>query len=381
MAPALLLDKGETLSLGIGAPLRLRMAGGASGAEGGGGWLRARDWDERSDFGQLLGWLRWGTDASPGSLWAGVLEDYSLLSGHLVRRYSNRAHPDYHPAGASLAGGLGPLYMEAFASDVLAARLFGGEVEWDVGRLLGSDIEPGRYVTSVSAVHDFGLAGGRSPSVTLAHVDVAAHLFVHEDLQVHALAGAGSRLGGAGTPPSPVVGLGVEARASRLWLRGRLEVRRQRGGFRQGFFGPDYEVARFAVAGPTSLPAAEARFPTGYSAFGELVVEWDSLHLQFPRRQLDVSVALEAFSWGRLDVDARAVAWLAGRSLRVAVNTSVVGAGQPGARHVLSGEARYHFARWMYVLAQGGTLLFPGPEAKVRTGAFAALGLGAEYVQ
>jgi hypothetical protein len=45
------------------------------------------------------------------ALRVGALEGYSLLSGHLVRRYSNRANPDYHPAGAFLTGRLGPLYV------------------------------------------------------------------------------------------------------------------------------------------------------------------------------------------------------------------------------------------------------------------------------
>jgi hypothetical protein len=109
--------RGEALGLNLGAPVRLWLAGGAVGA----GLVRKEDWDSLSDWGQLVHALKLGSDTSPVGLWVGALEGYSLLSGHLVRRYSNRGNPDYHPAGASLTGTLGPLYVEAFASDVLGA--------------------------------------------------------------------------------------------------------------------------------------------------------------------------------------------------------------------------------------------------------------------
>jgi hypothetical protein len=325
--------------------------------------------------------LRLGGDASAVALWAGALEDYTLLSGHLVRRYSNRTHPDYHPAGAYLTGTLGPAYAELFASDVLGARLLGGEVAFDVPHLVsGPPAQPGRYSLSLSAVHDFGRAGGRAAPVTLAHADLTAVFFYREDLQVHALAGAGGRPGGPGAWGA-VVGLGLEQRSQRLEVGARLEARLQRGGFRQGFFGPDYELARFRAAGPEPLPAAEAPFAEGASAFGELVLGWDGLHREHPERQLDVSVAVEVFSWGRVDADARVAAWLAGRRLHLALSALAVAVGQPGARHVLSGEARYRFAEPLYVLAQGGTLLVAQPDSSVRPGAFVCLGLGVEHAR
>ena len=108
--------------------------------------MRREDWDSLSDWGQWVRALKLGSDASPVALWMGALEGYSLLSGHLVRRYSNRANPDYHPAGALLTGTLGPLYVEAFASDVLGARLVGAQADMDVEHVLfGRPGQPGRY--------------------------------------------------------------------------------------------------------------------------------------------------------------------------------------------------------------------------------------------
>lgn len=77
-----------------------------------------------------------------------------------MRRYSNRTNPDYHPAGAFLTGTLGPLYAEAFASDVLGARLLGTEVALDAQHLLlGQPKQRGRYTLALSAVHDWGVTG------------------------------------------------------------------------------------------------------------------------------------------------------------------------------------------------------------------------------
>jgi hypothetical protein len=117
VTPMLVVAEGEAFGLNVGAPVRLRLAGGEMGA----GLVRREDWDSLSDWGQLVRGLKLGSDNAPVALWVGGLEGYSLLSAHLVRRYSNRANPDYHPAGTFLTGTLGPLYAEAFASDVLGA--------------------------------------------------------------------------------------------------------------------------------------------------------------------------------------------------------------------------------------------------------------------
>ncbi|RKG87823.1 hypothetical protein D7V97_42935, partial [Corallococcus sp. CA053C] len=140
-------------TLEVVAPVRLRLWGGGAGA----GLVRKEDWDTLSDWGQVVRTLRVGGDA-PNSLWMGALESYTLLSGHLVRRYNNRGNPDYHPAGAVVTGKLGPVYTEAFASDVLGARLVGAEVALDMQYLLfGRPPHPLRYMLSLSAVHDLSL--------------------------------------------------------------------------------------------------------------------------------------------------------------------------------------------------------------------------------
>ncbi|NOK06800.1 hypothetical protein HNV27_35620, partial [Myxococcus xanthus] len=176
-----------------------------------------------------------------------------------------------------------------------------------------------------------------------------------------------------------VAGVGLDAGTETLNLRLRLEVRRQRGGFRQGFFGADYELARFQTAGPDGGPVADAGFPGGYSAFGEAEVGWDAVSYGGLYKHLKLSLGAEAFSWGRFDVDGRVAVQLFERSLEVALKGLGVGMGQPGARYLGAAEVRWRFLGGkLYAMGTGGTLLFPTAEGTLRPGSFASVGLGVD---
>ena len=358
----------------------MRAWGGVDGA----GLVRKEDWDTLSDWGQWVRFLTLGNESSPVALWAGSLDIYSLLSGHLVRHYSNRANPDSHPAGTVLTGTLGPLYAEAFTSDVLGARLMGAEVEVDMEHVLsGRPRQPGRYTLALSAVHDWGSAGGAARPVTLAHLDGTAVVRVRRDkdfaFEAQLFAGWGGRPGTGGAWGA-VAGVGADGVSPTLDLLARLEVRSQQGGFRQGYFGPDYELARFQVAGTSALPLADASFPEGYSVYGELVAGWDAVHrVEVVRRHLHLVLGVEAFSSGRVDADGRLAVQLLNRDLEVALSGVAVGLRQPGARYLASGEVRWRFLGGaLYVVGQGGTRLYPTADGTLRPGAFASFGMGVD---
>ncbi len=374
LTPLLVVDSGDgAFSASVGAPLRLGLWGGD------GGWVRREDWDSLSDFGGLVRALQVGEDGAPLGVWAGALERYSLLSAHLMRRYSNRTNPDYHPAGAFLTGWAAPLYVEAFTSDVLGARLMGAEVEVDLEHVLfGKPRQRQRYTLSVSAVREWGRAGGSSPALTLAHLDAAAVVRVRADHELHLLAGFGGKPGQGGAWGA-VAGVGADWTTPTLLASLRLEARRQYGGFRQGFFGPDYELGRFLAVGGSGQPAAHAPFPNGYSAYGEAWVAWDAVWLGgLLQRHLDFSLGAEVFSWGRVDVDGRAAVQLFDRDVEVALEGLAVGMGKPGPRYLVSGEARWRFAGRFYALASGGTLLWPQADSTLRPGVFVSFGLGVD---
>ncbi|NPD26206.1 hypothetical protein HPP06_22565, partial [Corallococcus exiguus] len=176
-----------------------------------------------------------------------------------------------------------------------------------------------------------------------------------------------------------VVGAGADAVTPTLDMRLRLEVRGQHGGFRQGYFGPDYELARFKAAGPEGVPLAEAHFPDGTSAYGEAEVGWDAVRYGGLSKHLKLSLGAEVFSWGRFDVDGRVAVQLFARSLEVALKGLGVGMGQPGARYLGAAEARWRLLGGkLYAIGTGGTLLFPTPDGTLRLGAFASVGLGVD---
>jgi hypothetical protein len=369
LAPALVLDGGEDWGLHLGAPVLLQ----PWGRQAQGGWVRQEDWDSLSDWGQWVQALQLGGDSAPVGLWVGALEDYSLLSGHLVRRYSNRTHPDYHPAGAFLTATLGPVYTEAFTSDVLAARLVGLQAEVDLAHVLGKPADvPGGATLGLSVVHEAGQARGPLARVTHAHVDGRVVLMARPDFELHLLAGLGGQAGQAGAWGA-VVGVGADAVSATLDMRLRLEARRQQGGFRQGFFGPDYEWAR---------GLAQAAFPPGFSAYGEAGVDWDEERLEgLLSHHLHLSVGVEVFSWGRVDVDGRVAVQLFERSLEVAVSGWALGLRQPGSHHVYSGQVRWRLTPWLYVLAQGGITPAGPARGAPQAGAFASLSVGGEHAR
>jgi hypothetical protein len=375
LEPTLIIDGGEEFGVNVGAPVQLRLWGDGEGA----GLVRREDWDSLSDWGQLVRGLKLGSDFSPLAVWFGGLEDYTLLSGHLVRRYSNRTNPDYHPAGGFLTGTLGALYTHAFASDVLGARLMGAEFSLDLEHVFfGKPDAPACYTLALSAVHDWGRAGGRAPSLTLAHLDAMAVFLVRPMYEAFVSAGWGGRPGEGGAWGA-VVGAGLDVLTSTLAMKLRLEGRRQHGSFRQGVFGPEYELARFQAAGAEGRPLADARFPDGHSLHAEADVGWDAMSYGGLQKHLQLSLGAEAFTWGRFDVDGRVAVQLFRRNLELAVKGLGVGMGQPGARYLGTAEVRWRFLGGkLYAMGTGGTLLFPEAEGTLRPGTFASVGLGVD---
>mgnify|MGYP000706411019 CR=1 FL=1 len=62
----------------------------------------------------------------------------------------------------------------------------------------------------------------------------------------------------------------MDVRVPDVELSLRAEGRKQAGGFRQGYFGPQYELARFSGIGLGFPALADEQLPDAFSVFGEL---------------------------------------------------------------------------------------------------------------
>ncbi|MCP3065664.1 hypothetical protein LXT21_43545, partial [Myxococcus sp. K38C18041901] len=99
-------------------------------------------------------------------------------------------------------------------------------------------------------------------------------------------------------------------------------------------------------------------------------------------RNLRLSLGVEAFTWGRVDVDGRVAMQFFERALEVGLKGLAVGVGKLGARYLGAAELRWRFLGGrLYAMGTSGTLLFPTSEGTLRPGAFASVGLGVDHAR
>lgn len=381
--PVLGLSVGTGFSIGLGPTLRLRAIDFPPSERPNdlGGVLRRADWDEPSDYGNILQSLTILTESSPFFLRAGAVRKKTLGLGHLVNRYSNQENSDYHPAGGTAVLAVGAVRTEVFASDVLGARLFAGELAVDLGRTFSPSAAVwDRFGLGLEVGHDLGCAGlpFRSdpflervspPAVTLLQLDGWAVLLRTSAIRAMLLAGVGSRMNSA-VDLGLVAGGAVDATVGAFGLSLKGEVRKQAGGFRHGLFGPTYELARFADTGFSGPSVAAAVLPDGFSVYGEARAGVGST--------VTVDTAVEHFFFGRTDLDTTASLALLDGWIFVDARFTVVGLGQLP-RYAATGSLRARVFRSIYVLASGGTVFFPQPDGTLVRGVTASAGVGVDF--
>ncbi|MDX2015827.1 MAG: hypothetical protein SFW67_36875 [Myxococcaceae bacterium] len=387
LRPMLGLTVADSFSLQLGPLLRLRVIDTAplQRDDDIGGVLRGEDWDRLGDFGELLQVLRVGADTSAFQLRAGPVHQKTLGLGHLLLRYSNRLNADARPAGATATLSVGPVKGELFAADVLAARLFAGEVTWDVGRTFSGDATVhGRYLLALSLAHDFSVGTpGRGlqvactndcsiqtvpPTATLAHLDASFVVLRSQALSLMGLAGLGARANQS-RDLGFLAGLAMDVRVPSVELSLRAEGRKQAGGFRHGFFGAQYEVARFSGTGLGLTPLADEALPDAFSVFGEM-----RLRLA---RTVTVDGTVEHFTFGRTDFDATVKVTALDERLVAEARLGAMGLGV-APRWVASAGLRWRLFQSFYVLGSGGTVFFPQPDGTLSRGVTVSAGVGVD---
>ena len=374
----------DVFALDLGPTFRLRIVDTpyANRPSDVGGVLRGADWDELSDYGQILQKLEVFREGAPFWLRAGTLRRKTLGLGHLVWRYENQSNPNYHPASAQLGARVGPVSGQLLASDVLSARLFAGELTWDLGRTFSRDVAmEDRFLLSLSLAHDAQRAGlpfrgdlpvtsyARPTPTTVVLLDASAVVVRSSNLRWQLLAGAGMRAIEQ-TDFGVVLGTSLDATVQDIGFSVRLEGRKQAGGFRFGFFGPQYELQRFADVGFHGQGIADVRLPDGFSVFGDVRVAIGA--------RISVDLAAEWYFWHRLDLDALVTLALLDDWLSLTAHTTMLGLAQTP-RYSGAAGLRWRLVPSFYVLAEGGVLLFPQPDGSLVRGVTASAGVGIDF--
>jgi hypothetical protein len=373
LRPLLSVQSGDIFALDIAPMFHLLLLDDAPNDRDSayGGLLRRNDWDEPSDFGQIIRSLRIGKLDGPVWLRAGAVQLKTLGLGHLINRYSNQDNPEYHPASGSGGLRIGAVRAEFFASDIFGARIFSGLAGVEFGRILSSDPDwYDRLWLTAEVAHDVGRANGITPSVTLLHTDASVLVYRSKLARVQIFAGLGGRIL-QNANWGAVGGLSTDVEVNTLQLAGKLEIRKQAGGFRQGFFGPQYEISRFVGTGFSGLPISEEILPDSYSVYGEV--------RGGIRGFIVAEGAIEHFAFGRTDVDLSVNAEMFSSHFVTSARFTAIGVGTPLSRYFLYCDARFRIFKSFYALASGGTLFFPQPLGTLTRGVFISAGAGVDF--
>lgn len=377
LRPTFGIDLGEDFSVEVGAGFRLRLVDNAPGQRASdiGGVLRREDWDEASDFGQIIQKLQISRPERVFWIQAGPVRTKTLGLGHLISRYSNQDNPDYHPAALSVGAGYQALRGELFASDVFGARIFAGELVVDLGRIFGSTEGVfDRFHLAGSAAHDEGQAGGVAAKITLAHFDADAVIFRSSAVRLMLLGGIGARFGDVNdvTPDyGALFGFAIDAMFQNGFsIGGKVEIRSQQSGFRQGFFGAGYELARFSGTGFSQPARAVEQLPEAFSVAGEVRVAKGSA--------VSIDLALEYFAFGRADLDALFSLEIIDQRLVAGARFTGTGLGQVP-RYAVTSELRLRLFSSFYVVGSGGTVFFPQPDGTLVRGFTGSAGVGVDF--
>jgi hypothetical protein len=363
--PLVSLDAGEDFGLELGATFRMLIYGQRD-ERWVGGVLRRADWDEGSDFGQIIRMLRVAKPEGPFWVKGGAVRAMTLGQGHLLARYSNQENPNYHPTSIGLGTHVGPFRGEFFASDLFGARLFAGDLQLDVGSLFGVN---DRVLFAGELAHDAGIAAGPTPPATLFHLDASFVLLRAERVRLTALLAFGGRIQGPAF--GALLGLAVDSTLDAVVLGARLELRKQANGFRQGFFGAGYELSRFADTGFRGPGQADAQLPDAFSVALEAKADFAG--------RVFLEAAVEPYTFGRLDFDARFGVAIFDKWFNLGLRAGGMGLLTPSVRYTVSADLRVRLFPSFYLYAQGGNLYFPQSDGTLFRGAFGGAGLGFDF--
>ena len=167
-----------------------------------------------------------------------------------------------------------------------------------------------------------------------------------------------------------VGGTSIDASVREVGFSAKAEIRKHAGGFRHGYFGPQYELQRFSDVGSTEVGINDMKLPDSGSVFLELRAGLGDF--------LTFELAGEYYFWQRLDLAGSLQVSLLRDWLFLTANASVVGILNTP-RALVTGGFRWRIVASVYVMAEGGVAVFPQANGTLLSGAQASAGVGFDF--
>ncbi len=231
---------------------------------------------------------------------------------------------------------------------------------------------------ALELVHDAAISGQPPEGVraftelqrmTMLQLDASIVFVRNPSIRFMGLGGIGSRFDQAANLGF-LLGLALDANVKEVAFSVKLEGRKQAGGFRQGMFGPTYELGRFAGLGLSGVGIAQEVLPDTFSLYGEARAKVADV--------VTVDAMVEHFTFGRTDIDSTVNVTVLKRWLITNARFTVVGLGQQP-RYAFTLGARLRFFNSFYVLGSAGTLFFPQADGTLNRGATVSVGAGIDF--
>lgn len=413
---------GENVSLVLGAQVPFLITDSAPANKPGRTYFNLipmPNFDQRSDYGQIIESFRLGHEGGWGQLYLGAVSKYTLGMGHILVNYQNRLNASYLPAAGTGMLDFGPVHIEAFASDILDGRILAGEIAWDIGKTFSKRPRyTDHWKVAIQAAYDFGkqaglpyvegmpyvegnLTGRGTPPLTLGvgGVEGKFALWPGRSVNLSVVGAWGARI-----PDSTgnfqwgyAAGLQLDTIGENVGFSLQLEARNGTSGYRIGMFGSDYELARFSATGygfraSNGVPVAGIATDANPGAIG-LNVPWSGyINLKlWVAKQFSVEVGDELFistirndTYASLDLDILDhFLFLTGRATFISnlgglnnLTSQIAPNLVADPRMTFSLSLRMHILPYLFVSATGGTSIYPQASGLLLPGYYGSLGLG-----
>jgi len=280
--------------------------------------LRAVDWDERTDFGRIVGELAWGEPTDAFQVRIAPIAGLSLGVGNLVSRYASTVDPDHWRTGLVASLDFKPAGAVVFMDSVLDPQVAGGRAHvrpffWvddrgtfgrlEIGLTLVADAVAPTDATP-GPLDGRGLPQSRTGAIVAGGIDLRWPVYRNRWVEVTPY-GAWSRLGESNGAHAGLALDFAPRKDVRIGLQGEWRWLQPR--FVASYFDGLYMADRHDFGGMPKFRARDLASDARMGGMAGAVVEW--------RPYLSLGAALDwdahaAFRAVRADLVVTVPAWM-----------------------------------------------------------------------